>query len=117
MIRSARRSAIRTAVGACVALAAMLGSAGAAEKATLSGPSTVKLYQSAKLTGRNYPPNAAVVVRVMDAQGREHVMGLTVGRDGSLSVDMTASVEGLYTLTVVDGQGQALATARIVAGR
>jgi hypothetical protein len=44
-------------------------------------------------------------------------MGLTVGRDGSLSVDMTASVEGLYTLTVVDGQGQALATARIVAGR
>lgn len=79
----------------------------------LSGPSVATLGAKASFSAGNLPPGAVVRILVQEGAAAAHQADVLVAPDGTLSYEVNPSIEGEHSVTLLDGSGQALATARL----
>lgn len=76
----------------------------------LSGASTIAIGEKATFSGGGFTPGQALTLQVTDAQGGVYTQPVVANAEGAVTYEAAPTVDGFYTLTVVDSSGNTLAS-------
>lgn len=105
-----RRGARRTLIGLVGALVTAIA---LAASPVFSGPSVGRASTAADFAGKGFAANVSVMVMVKSPDGGSAGYSAVTNAAGEFSFTLTPPRSGIYTLTVTDAGGQALASASL----
>lgn len=79
----------------------------------LSGPSVLRVSDTATLTGHRFAPGTSVTVMVQAPDGSSAGYGAMVSGDGSLRYAFAGAAVGAYSVTITDSTGKVLAKTQV----
>lgn len=104
----------RWANAAVVLPAALFAAVAFAASPYLAGPSVVNAGESAVFRGGNFAAQDFVNVSTSAPDGAPSSKAVATDPSGEVSIEVTPTVAGVYTLTVTDAQGTGLVSVNFI---